>query len=184
MVLDPSVAYLPYGGGADISGLVEFPGSTPGMVAILGQQAGSSAVTTLAMSAVDDEGAFDALIDGLTRNTLVTARYLGDDQTLPSQATRQFYVSAALGLKASKSTVRRGSSVTLSATILPASATGSVVFEYQSGKKWVTIASRPISLAKAACSWKVPKGRFTVRARYSGATNHGGTSKTILIRGT
>ena len=184
VVLDPSITSLPYGGGTDVSGVVEFPGATPGMVAILGQAAGSSTVTTLALSAVDDEGTFDAFIDGLTRNTLVTARYLGDDQTLPSQATRQLYVSASIALKASKTSVKHGARVTLTATVLPATTTGSIIFEYQSGKKWYAVGSAAISSAKAAVSWKVPKGRFTLRARYSGSINHGGTSNTVSVRGT
>ncbi len=181
--LDPMILSLPYGGGTDISGDVESPGQFPGMVAIYGQQAGSSVVTTLDVVPLDDEALFDTHIDGLTKNTLVTVAYLGDSETLPSQATRQLYVSAAVGLKASASSVKHGARVTLRATLLPLDTTGSVIFEYLSGRTWKTIGSGTIAAAKASFSWKVPKGKFTVRARYSGSINHGGTSKAITVTG-
>ena len=183
VILDPSPSSLPYGGGTDIAGIVDEFGDTPGAVVIFGQAAGSSAVTTLAVAPVDDTGSFDAAIDGLTRNTLVTVRYLGDDYTLPGQTTKQLYVSAAVGLRASSSSVKHGAKATLSATVLPSDTSGSVVFEYLSGKTWRSLGTAPISAARAVLSWKVPKGKSTIRARYVGSINHGGTSKSITVTG-
>jgi hypothetical protein len=181
--LDSFPTVLGYNGGTDISGSVDMPGTVPGIVAVFGQPAGSSVVTTLAPVPLDDTASFEAFVSGLTKNTLVTVRYLGDPDTLPSQATRQLYVAAALGMKASAGSVKHGARITFTATPLPADTAGSVVFEYQSGRKWVSIGSATISAAKAALAWKVPKGRFTVRARYSGSINHGGTSKPLTVTG-
>ena len=93
-----------------------------------------------------------------------------------------------MSFKTSAASVRSGSTVTLSASVFPASsAGGSVVFERASGKKWIKIAEKTLGAsgpkATASSKWKPGRGSFKVRARYLGGTfNAATTSGSTLIK--
>ncbi len=182
-IVSPRV--VAYNGTAKVSGSITGL-FQPATVQILTRAAGATTDTVLgrvAVTAGASAATFKATLAGLKKNTLVTVRFDGDDSSLPSRTSVRVQVAAAVGLRSSTTRVRRGRAVTLTATILPPSAGGSVAFQRRNGARWVAIGTRALSpIGTASISWKPPAGETKVRARYlGGATNAGGSSTSLTI---
>ena len=109
----------------------------------------------------------------------VTATYSGDANYVGSTATADFtVVPAATSLTASAgpTSTTYGNTVTLSASGLPADATGAVSFTDQAGGALCT--GGPVSAGEASCTTAaLPAGDYSpVTATYSGDTNYLGST--------
>ena len=106
---------------------------------------------------------------------------------LPTASTLDVKVKAATSLKSSSYSFKKGKTVTLTGSVAPVTATGTIVFERYSGG-WRTIGSKTVSGGKATLSYKPKRaGTYKLRARYvpkTGSTNVGNTSasKTLRVR--
>lgn len=183
---------IDYDDWADISGVVNGPSSDT-TVTLYATTAGGSEtlLATTTATLVDGELAFDfAPETSFTTNTTFRVHVDGDGSWSGADTTVQLGVRAITSLRTSASTIRRGRTVKLTASVFPAtSAGGTVVFERLSGKRWVRIASKTLvrsgSSAVASVTWKPGKGKQKVRARYLGGTyNYGNTTgtRTITVR--
>ena len=183
------VSYGGFVGG--LVGEVDGPSSAQ-TVSLYARTAGSPSETLVATTtATPNEGVLTfqfPLMHSYTTNTAFRIHADESDSSTGDDQTVWLNVRAMLTLKSSASSVRLGSTVTLSASVFPAnSAGGSVVFERASGKKWVKIAEKTLgasgSKATASVKWKPGRGSFKVRARYLGGTfNAATTSGTALIK--
>jgi predicted CXXCH cytochrome family protein len=100
-------------------------------------------------------------------------------------------------LKASKTSVKTGTKITLSGTVSSSfqSAGKKVTIQKKSGSSWKTVTSVVVTAAVAPSTdgtytykWKVPKGATTLRAKFgpytfSGVTRPVGYSKTVKVTG-
>ena len=136
--------------------------------------------------AVDpDTGTFEGIVRGLKKNSTITAQVIGDDSVLTSSQSVNVKVAASISVKSSAASVKTGKLVTLTATTAPADANGSVVFEYLKAGHWTLIATKALTgTATTTTTWKVPKGTWSVRARYvPGTSNAAATSRNITVAG-
>jgi hypothetical protein len=175
-----------YGGSATIvgtiSGLLQ-----PATVTITGRVFGDDTETVLGHADVvgtSSIGTFSKTIHGLRRNMVVTVRFDGDDKALASSTEVPVDVAAGVSLRTSARLVRGSGGVTLTASIRPSDAGGSVAFERRKGRRWVVIGSRWLSASgNASMSWRPPAGTSTLRAHYRGGiTNVGADSRTVVVR--
>jgi len=151
---------------ADATGTVSFADQHGNPLCTTGQiRAGAASCTTAELPA----GSYSP----------VTATYSGDANYVGSTATADFtVVPAATSLTASAgpTSTTYGNTVTLSASGLPADATGAVSFTDQAGGALCT--GGPVSAGEASCTTAaLPAGDYSpVTATYSGDTNYLGST--------
>lgn len=181
-----------YGGTAKIRGYV-FDGSVGDIVSILGTPSGSATETLLATAKVvydeySGELMYSANVKGLGVNTAIRAYAKGDDQTTAAEARTWVLVRARTAITESKTNVKHGAKVLFTAKVSPAStASGTVTFQYLSGRKWHKLADRTLAsgagFASASVSWTPPLGYWSVRAVYAGGPkNQSSVSSVVRIR--
>jgi hypothetical protein len=188
-----SIGY--YGWGAQLSGVISNR-SEPCTVTIYKTTAGSSVEETVAaVLAQEDEEemlAFKYYVQGgFTTNTVFRLHVDADEDGYYS-ATDTYVtlgVRAAMALKPSSASVRKGGRVKLTAYVAPVSSSGgTVVFEQKVGKRWKKIKSATLFASGSqsiATAYYKPKGKgaHKVRARYLGGTFNAATvSRTSSIR--
>jgi len=174
---------IAYNGYTWVTGMMLGVEGSTGTVKVTRQYAGESAVVTVATVKVTEDGLFFAKLTGLKKNATVRLYYSGDAETLPASMTLYARVSAKVALKSSASKIKRGKTVTLSATVLPSDTNGSVRFERYSGGRWKILTTRTLVGGKAAYRYKAPLGTNKLRARTIGSTrNSWGKSSTITVK--
>lgn len=131
------------------------------------------------------EGEFAWLSPSMKKNTTFTFTFLGNDEAAPAVAKLRIYVAARTTLTASKGSAAKGSSVTLTAKILPATAGGSVAFQRWDGWMWSTLKTAPVP-SSGIVTYKYSqksKGSATIRARFLGsASNTSSNSSSVTIK--
>jgi hypothetical protein len=180
---------ISYGGFFEgIVGEVDGP-SAPTTVTVYARTAGSSADTTIAtVVATPYDGILEyevPIMKSYTKNTAFRIHVDGADTSTGADTTVVLGVKVTMSLKSSATKIKRGKSVTLSTSIYPSSAAGgSVVFEQLSGKKWVQIAKKTLTVAgtKAVAStgFKPAKGTRKVRVRFLGGTYNTATTSGVV----
>jgi hypothetical protein len=112
--------------------------------------------------------------------------YRGGDASLASSASARIYVSAYVALKASATSFKYGSTITVTTATFPRNAAGKVVFErYVGAGRWVLITSRTLLKGVASMRYKAPLGTVKIRTRYlGGPINAAGTSRIVTIKTT
>lgn len=115
--------------------------------------------------------------------TSVSVIYSGDSNDASSSATiAQVVTVATPTLSLSSSTygpITYGTTITLSATITPSAATGSINFTTSSGGT-IALCTAPITVGTASCTTNVlPAGTLTISASYLGDANDSATSATL-----
>ncbi len=160
----PSV--LPYGNMTLIDGDLNGVDSD-GPVVITAPGIATRTITTT-------DGSLQYISPSLRKSTTFTFTFLGNDQALPTHSTLRVYVAAYVQLSASKTSVRTGSPVTLTAHVLPKDTGGSVVFQRWNGWGWSTLKTVALPSTGVAAFKYTPrsKGKFKVRARFLGSTNN------------
>jgi hypothetical protein len=172
---------VPYQGYAVVRGTVSaFEAAT---VELWVRQTGETTETLADSTAVDDMGAFTLVAGPLTRNAELRVRFIGNDTMLPAQESLSAYVSAKVRLSTSKSKVRTGRAVTLTAKLLPGDASGRITFQRRSGHHWKTLKTVTATDGRAQIRVKLPRGTSKLRAYYwGGPTNAAGASNSIKVR--
>ena len=124
-------------------------------------------------------GVFSVVVTGLTKNTVLTAVWGGDEQYLGATAKRTAGVMARVGLSA---TVRSGS-VRLAARVSPAQAGASVIFQRWTASGWKKIAAvKTAADGYARATWNPSAGSYRVRAAFTdSAINRAAKSRTIAV---
>lgn len=126
---------------------------------------------------------FEALLNPMTRNATLRMTYSGDKYTLAATRDISVKVAAKVKLARSASTIKRGKTVTLTATVSPKDTGGKVVFERYTGGRWKAIATKSVVAGKAVYKYKAPLGKNTLRARTTGSTiNAPGKSSKITVK--
>jgi hypothetical protein len=180
-----------YNGSVRIIGTIEGLQDS-GTIVVSGVPDGSTTSTVLAHATVvpdpdiDAFGEFATTVKGLKKNTTLTVKFADTDANLQSQQVLHVNVAASVALKSSASSIKKGGKVTLTATVLPADAGGKVVFEYLKSGHWTAVgAQRTVgSNGLATATWAVPKGKWSVRARFTGGVaNTAATSALKTITG-
>jgi hypothetical protein len=121
-------------------------------------------------------------------NTVFRLHYAGGSVYSAADTTLTVGVRAAVALTASSTSVRRGRSVTLKATVAPgATVGGTVVFELNDhGSHWKSIGSRTLALVGgrpgASIAYKPIAGSHKVRVRFLGSpSNAPSASRAVKI---
>jgi len=124
-------------------------------------------------------GFFSTVVPGLTKNTLLTAVWGGDEQYLGATAKRTAGIMARVGLSA---TVRSGR-VRLAARVTPAQAGASVTFQRATASGWRKIAAAKTAAdGYARATWSPADGSYRVRALFLGSdVNRAAKSRTITV---
>jgi hypothetical protein len=185
---------ISYAGFADgIVGEIDGP-SAATVVSLYSTTAGSSTESLVATTTATSYGGvlvFEIpLMRTFTTNTSFRVHVDGGDTWSGADATVKLGVQAIASLSSSASSIKKGKSVTLKASVYPNTAAGgTVVFERLSGKKWIKISSKTLTVsgsnAVASISWKPGKGKYKVRARYLGGTYNAATTtgtRTITVK--
>ena len=125
-------------------------------------------------------GVFSAEVLGLTKNTVLTAVWGGDEQYLGATAKRTAGIRARVGLTA---TVRPGG-VRLAARVTPPQAGAGVTFQRWTASGWKKIAAAKTAAdGYARATWKPAAGSYRVRASFLGsAINKAAQSTPIAVR--
>ena len=124
-------------------------------------------------------GFFSTVVPGLTKNTVLTAVWGGDEQYLGATAKRTAGIMARVGLSA---TVRSGS-VRLAARVTPAQAGAGVTFQRATASGWRKIAAAKTAAdGYARATWSPADGSYRVRAWFTGsAVNRAAKSRSIAV---
>jgi hypothetical protein len=188
---DVSPYVVSYGGMAMVTGEIYGP-SKPTTVSVYGIPEGSDTPILLAVERAEWEDGtlvYMAMLDGLTRNTILIVSVDGGADYTPATAESYVEVRAKILLTSSAYTVRFGRHVTLTARVLPKTSRGRVTFQFweTAHKHWKTIGSRYLhaagSYAHAQIDWTPRWGTRRVRAIYEGSFyNAGVTSRMITTR--
>jgi hypothetical protein len=123
---------------------------------------------------VATDGSFRYVSPPLYRRTTLTFTFAGDDSALPTQDVVVVTVYAKVSIHASKKTLARGSALTLSATVRPKNAGGSVTFQRMNGRTWKNLKTvRLSSSGTARYKYRPGKaGTLRVRARFNGSVSN------------
>ena len=160
-----------YGGSAEVSGGVDSSTDVP--VRIYRQDAGSDTpvlVDTVTAHAVQGMATFSAVVPGLRRNATVIAVASAGDGTLTGRAAVRVAVRAL---------VRISGGAPLSIQVRPTTS-GRVSLERKTGGRWVEF--RSVRIVDGRGSVRLPKGAWTVRAKFSGSSVcAAGTSRPLTI---
>lgn len=154
-------------------------------ITVYGTPVGGTTETVLAVGTVMPEDTyFEIPVRNLKQNMNLRISFDGDEYYLPSSAISRVYVTAKVTLKTTSTSVRRGTAITLTASVAPTSTPGSVVFERFDGRTWRAVATKTLASGTATYRYAPPLGVNKYRARYvpgTGATNKAGTSNLITV---
>jgi hypothetical protein len=130
----------------------------------------------------EDEGggySFSAAITA-RHTTTVTATWEGNDDYLPSSASRSVRVRAVVGLTATR--VKSGA-VRLAARLRPADTGGKVVFARVARGRLVPLRTVAVDAhGRAVCTWEPKAGTYRVRALFKGSPlNTPASSRTVNV---
>jgi hypothetical protein len=154
--------------------------------------AGSTIESNLGTTSIDPRsGTFEFPVWGFTTTTQVRFRTeaSSNEGYMATDATISVPVRAYLAFGTSATSVKRGTTVKLTAKVYPrANAGSSATFEYYSNKKWRKIATAKLSgygsYAVATVKWKALKGSTKLRVRFLGSSyNAATTSGTRTVKG-
>ncbi|NTU72414.1 MAG: Ig-like domain repeat protein [Coriobacteriia bacterium] len=123
----------------------------------------------------------------LYQNTSVDLTFLGNEDTLPAvlDTPVDLGVKARVSCATSKSTPKHGTTVTLTANVLPAATGGRVAFQRLKGSRWVTLKTVSVgATGRATYRYKpASAGTVKVRARFTGsAMNMSNNSSAVTLR--
>jgi hypothetical protein len=134
---------------------------------------------------VATDGSFRYFSPPLYRKTALTLTFAGDESALPTQDVVIVTVYAKVSIHASKKTLTHGTPVTLSATVRPKNAGGSVTFQRLSGHTWKKLKTVRLSSSGTALYKYRPgkAGTVKVRAHFNGsASNRSNSSSSTTLR--
>ena len=130
------------------------------------------------------DGAVSFVSPRLYKKTTVEVTFLGNETTLPARDTLVVKVYAKTSVTASKTTVTRGTPVTLTAAVLPKTAGGTVSFQRWTGSAWSTMSggTRPVPASGSVTYQYTPSNAGTVklRARFNGSASNLASSSTSV----
>ncbi len=170
---------IPYRGTTLLAGSIYGP-ERNGTVSIYGTPSNSTTESLLARftakyRAEMGGATFMRSLGDFTTNTNLRIRFEPSDGWLSGDATATIHVTPIVRLSPSKTTIKAGKRVTLTATVIPsANVGGKVTFQVWSPSwdEWRTISIQTLhasgSAAKASYSWKPGKGNRKVRVKFMG----------------
>jgi len=157
-----------------------------GWVDIYGTFAGTSTERLLKTAKLTTDGStglFSAVLPALKANVRLRIAYRGDAASLASATSARINVKAYTAFKASRTRIKRGSTIALTAVMTPRSAAGRVIFErYHGHGRWIAISTRTLARGYSRIRYKPPVGTVRVRARYLGGSVVGAdTSRMVTL---
>jgi len=157
-----------------------------GWVDIYGTFAGTTTERLLKTAKLTTDGTtglFSAVLPALKANVKLRIAYRGDAVSLASATSARINVKAYTAFKASRTRIRRGSTIALTVAMTPRRAAGKVVFErYHGHGRWIAISTRTLVRGYSRISYKPPVGTVRVRARYLGGSVVGAdTSRMVTL---